>query len=68
MRRVAGGAALSGIGFTIALFIIDLAIEDPAKQDEARVGVLVASVLAFAVRLGHLPDHRLAEPAGIGRD
>ena len=49
LRRVAGGAALSGIGFTIALFIIDLAIADPAKQDEARVGVLVASVLAFAL-------------------
>ena len=47
LRRVAGGAALSGIGFTIALFIVDLAISDPAKQDQARVGVLVASVIAF---------------------
>jgi Na+/H+ antiporter NhaA len=47
LRRVAGGAALSGIGFTIALFIIDLAIADPAKQDQARVGVLVASLLAL---------------------
>jgi Na+/H+ antiporter NhaA len=49
LRRVAGGAALSGIGFTIALFIIDLAIEDPAKQDQARVGVLAASVLALVL-------------------
>jgi Na+/H+ antiporter NhaA len=47
LRRIAGGAALSGIGFTISLFIVDLAIDDPAKQDEARVGVLVASVVAF---------------------
>jgi Na+/H+ antiporter NhaA len=47
LRRVAGGAALSGIGFTISLFIIDLAIEDPVKQDQARVGVLAASVLAL---------------------
>jgi Na+/H+ antiporter NhaA len=47
LRRIAGGAALSGIGFTIALFIIDLAITDPTKQDEARVGVLLASVIAF---------------------
>jgi Na+/H+ antiporter NhaA len=47
MRRIAGGAALSGIGFTIALFIIDLAIEDPVKQDHARVGVLAASLIAF---------------------
>lgn len=49
LRRVAGGAALSGIGFTISLFIIDLAIDDPAKQDQARVGVLAASVLALAL-------------------
>jgi Na+/H+ antiporter NhaA len=47
LRRVAGGAALSGIGFTISLFIIDIAIHDPLHQDEARVGVLLASVLAF---------------------
>ena len=47
LRRVAGGAMLAGIGFTIALFIVDLAIDDPAKQDEARVGVLLASVIAF---------------------
>lgn len=49
LRRVAGGAALSGIGFTIALFIVDIAIEDPGRQAEARVGVLIASVLAFAL-------------------
>ena len=49
LRRVAGGAALSGIGFTIALFIVDLAIDDPERQDLARVGVLAASVLAFAL-------------------
>jgi predicted DsbA family dithiol-disulfide isomerase len=49
LRRVAGGAALSGIGFTIALFIVDIAIADPARQDQARVGVLLASVIAFAL-------------------
>ncbi|RFA19010.1 Na+/H+ antiporter NhaA [Subtercola boreus] len=49
LGRVAGGAALSGIGFTISLFIIDLAIDDPVLQDEARVGVLAASVIAFAL-------------------
>lgn len=47
LRRIAGGAALSGIGFTISLFIIDIAIKDPLRQDEARVGVLLASLLAF---------------------
>jgi Na+/H+ antiporter NhaA len=45
--RLAGGGALCGIGFTIALFIIDLAISDPRAQNEARVGVLMASLVAF---------------------
>ncbi|WP_205107122.1 Na+/H+ antiporter NhaA [Subtercola frigoramans] len=49
LGRVAGGAALSGIGFTISLFIIDLAIDDPRQQDEARVGVLAASLIAFVL-------------------
>jgi Na+/H+ antiporter NhaA len=49
LDRIAGGAALSGIGFTISLFIVDLAIDDPAAQNEARVGVLAASVIAFLV-------------------
>ncbi|AFM15251.1 sodium/proton antiporter, NhaA family [Mycolicibacterium chubuense NBB4] len=47
LRRIAGGAALSGIGFTISLFIVDIAIPDPGRQDQARIGVLAASVLAF---------------------
>lgn len=47
LRRIAGGAALSGIGFTISLFIVDIAIDDPARQDQARIGVLAASVIAF---------------------
>ena len=29
LDRIAGGAALCGIGFTISLFIVDLAIDDP---------------------------------------
>ncbi|UOE43197.1 Na+/H+ antiporter NhaA [Agromyces larvae] len=45
--RMAGGAALCGIGFTISLFIVDLAIDDDAAQNEARVGVLAASLIAF---------------------
>ncbi|AWB94217.1 Na+/H+ antiporter NhaA [Aeromicrobium chenweiae] len=47
--RIAGGAALSGIGFTISLLIVGIAIESPALQDEARVGVLMASVIAFVL-------------------
>jgi Na+/H+ antiporter NhaA len=47
LRRVAGGAALSGIGFTISLFIVDIAIADPARREQALIGVLIASVVAF---------------------
>jgi Na+/H+ antiporter NhaA len=47
LRRVAGGAALSGIGFTISLFIVDIAIDDMARKEQAIIGVLIASVVAF---------------------
>ena len=41
-----GGAALSGIGFTVSLLIVHLALPDPELQAEATVGVLVAALLA----------------------
>nr|WP_235939840.1 Na+/H+ antiporter NhaA [Occultella kanbiaonis] len=47
--HVVGGAALSGIGFTVSLLIVDLAFGDSVIADEARVGVLLAAVLAVAV-------------------
>lgn len=79
LRRIAGGAALSGIGFTISLFIIDIAIRDPLHQDEARVGVLLASLLAFLLGLAifRLTDWlsppeavglKLARPVDVDRD
>lgn len=49
LDRLAGGGALCGIGFTISLFIVELAIDDPAAQNAARVGVLMASVVAFVL-------------------
>ncbi len=79
LDRIAGGAMLCGIGFTISLFIIDLAIDDPGVQNEARVGVLAASVLAFvfaaiAFRISDArrPDddggHTLVRPVDPKRD
>jgi Na+/H+ antiporter NhaA len=67
LRRISGGAALSGIGFTISLFIIDLAIADPAKQAQARVGVLVASVLALVLgwAIFRITDS-LSPPVAVG--
>jgi Na+/H+ antiporter NhaA len=46
MGHVFGGAALSGIGFTVSLLIADLAFTDPRIRDEAIVGILIAAILA----------------------
>ena len=42
--QVVGGAALSGIGFTVSLLITGLAFESQASRDAATLGVLVAAV------------------------
>jgi protein-disulfide isomerase len=47
--QVVGGAALSGIGFTVSLLIAQLAFDDPILRDEAKVGVLLAAVVAVAL-------------------
>jgi Na+:H+ antiporter, NhaA family len=53
--QITGVAAIAGIGFTVALFISSLAFEDPALQEEARVGIAagsLASALIGAAILG----------------
>lgn len=45
---VLGGAALSGIGFTVSLLVIDLAFDDSAQAQAATVGVLIAMIVATA--------------------
>ena len=47
--HVMGGAALSGIGFTVSLLIIGLAFDDPEIRAEATVGVLLSAVLAVGL-------------------
>ena len=49
LDRVAGGAALSGIGFTISLLIVDIALPDGPAATQARLGVLVATALSVAL-------------------
>lgn len=41
-----GGAVLAGVGFTISLFITDLAFQDPVLRDEAKIGILSGSLIA----------------------
>ena len=48
-RHINAGSMLTGIGFTISLFIIDLAIKDETAQSDARIGVLTASILAAII-------------------
>jgi NhaA family Na+:H+ antiporter len=48
-QQLAGTAALAGVGFTVALFVTDLAVTDRAAQDQAKVGILVASAAAAAL-------------------
>ncbi len=48
-RHVFGAAWLSAIGFTMALFIANLAFENAADLDAAKLGVLGASVIAGIV-------------------
>jgi NhaA family Na+:H+ antiporter len=48
--QLVGIAALGGIGFTVSLFITALAFEgEPLLADQAKIGILVASVLAAAI-------------------
>ena len=44
--QLLGGSALSGIGFTVALFVTELALDDELLIAEAKIGILTGSVLA----------------------
>jgi len=41
-----GAASAAGIGFTVALFVADLAFTDASDQANAKLAILIASVLA----------------------
>jgi NhaA family Na+:H+ antiporter len=47
-KIIATGSA-AGIGFTVALFIADLAFDDPIRQNIAVVAVIVASVVSALI-------------------
>ncbi|MDN5869419.1 MAG: Na+/H+ antiporter NhaA [Nitrococcus sp.] len=45
-RQVAGAGALCGIGFTMSIFIAESAFSDPTVLAQAKVSIMLASVLA----------------------
>jgi NhaA family Na+:H+ antiporter len=65
-RQLYGVACLAGIGFTMSLFITDLAFADEGIVASAKVGILVASALAGV--LGSLVLHRSLPAGAVARD
>jgi NhaA family Na+:H+ antiporter len=52
--HVVGLAAVAGIGFTVSLFITGLAFDDRLLIDEAKIGILGASLVAALIGAGIL--------------
>ena len=46
MRTIVGIGALAGIGFTVSLFITELAFRESLLADEAKLGIFVGSAVA----------------------
>ncbi len=47
-RQIAGAGMLGGIGFTMSLFIADLALSEAHELATAKVGILAASIISGA--------------------
>ncbi len=47
--HVVGLSAIAGIGFTVSLFVAGLAFDDQFVIDEAKLGILLASIVAAAI-------------------
>ena len=45
-RHLTGAGLLAGVGFTMSLFVTDLAFDDPFLISQAKLGILAASLTA----------------------
>jgi NhaA family Na+:H+ antiporter len=52
--KVAGIAAVAGIGFTVSLFVAGLAYDDPSLEAAAKIGILGGSLVAALIGTGLL--------------
>jgi len=72
-RHIIGVAMLAGIGFTVALFIAELAFTDPALTDLAKIGIFVGSIVAglagyFFLRSTTSPSPKPAEDESVAAE
>jgi NhaA family Na+:H+ antiporter len=59
---ISGVAPFKGIGFTVAIFIATLALEDPADLEQAKLAILVGSAVSACAGLTALAlRHRLRQ-------
>ncbi len=65
-RHILGVGAVAGIGFTVSIFIAELAFARPETIDRAKIGVLVGSLVAGVVASVILAERRSrgAVPSG----
>jgi Na+:H+ antiporter, NhaA family len=64
-RQIVGVGAASGIGFTVSLFITELALTDPVDQANAKLAILVASALAAGLSTLILLTKRANKPTQL---
>ena len=66
-RQIVGVGMAAGIGFTVAIFITKLALTDPIQQENAKLAILLASVVTagLAMLLLKTPASR---PANLGNN
>ncbi len=69
-RQLLGVGAIAGIGFTVSLFIAGLSFTDPVLTDDAKIGILLASLLAAVVGVVVLltSSRRPREPEPAARE
>jgi NhaA family Na+:H+ antiporter len=67
-RYVIGAGALGGIGFTVSLFVTELAFGEDAAGRDARLGVLIASLAAAIIGTAITVPGRVAEPSAVASE
>lgn len=67
-RHMIGTGILTGVGFTVALFIAELAYQDPLYIDLAKIGIFTGSIVAAVAGylvLRSLPETARSTPAEV---